>query len=216
MSNLNLHHLLKKQISKYLSKNYLEEESFQCFLNSINESYVSFERDKELFEHSSKLNEKEYSEINEKLKEEIKQRRLSVDKLIDAIYSLEEKEGLDATKIIDSNNLLVLVDYLQTQIDNRKKIETELRLAKELAEYATQAKSEFLSMMSHEIRTPLNGIIGMSGLLTKTKMNDQQQEYAETIHLAANGLLTVINDILDFSKIEAGKLHIEILEFNLV
>jgi hypothetical protein len=65
-------------MSKHLSKNYLEEASFQHFLNSINDSYVSFERDKELFEHSSKLNEKEYSEINKKLKEEIKQRRLSL------------------------------------------------------------------------------------------------------------------------------------------
>ena len=202
-------------MSKHLSKNYLEEASFQHFLNSINDSYISFERDKELFEHSSKLNEKEYSEINKKLKEEIKQRRLSVDKLIDAIYSLEEKEGLDATKIIDSNNLLVLVDYLQIQIDNRKKIEAELRLAKELAEYATQAKSEFLSMMSHEIRTPLNAIVGMTYLMQQEKLSENMTENLKILQFSTDNLYVLINDILDFSKIEAGKVELDKTSFNL-
>ncbi|MEA5460780.1 response regulator [Arcicella sp. LKC2W] len=215
MDTSNFHRLLNKQISKHLPADSLKNEHLQNFIKAINESYFNFERDKELFEHSSLLNEKEYAEINEKLKKEIKQRRLSVDKLIDAIYSLEEKEGLEANKIIDSNNLLVLVDYLQVQIDNRKKMEAELRLAKELAENATQAKSEFLSMMSHEIRTPLNAIVGMTYLMQQEEVSDNMAENLKILQFSTDNLHALINDILDFSKIEAGKVELEKAPFDL-
>lgn len=215
MDTPNFHRLLNKQITKHLTADCLQQERFQNFIKAVNESYYNFERDKELFEHSSLLNEKEYAEINEKLKKEIKQRRLSVDKLIDAIYSLEEKEGLNANKIIDSNNLLVLVDYLQGQIDNRKKIEAELRLAKELAEDATQAKSEFLSMMSHEIRTPLNAIVGMTYLMQQEEVSENMAENLKILQFSTDNLHVLINDILDFSKIEAGKVELEKAPFDL-
>ncbi|WP_229206733.1 hybrid sensor histidine kinase/response regulator [Dyadobacter crusticola] len=101
-------------------------------------------------------------------------------------------------------------------IDNQKKTEQELIRAKEMAETAAIAKSQFLSTMSHEIRTPMNAVIGFTHLLLQQNPTPEQMEYLNILKFSAENLLVLINDILDFSKIEAGKIEFEETAFNVL
>ena len=104
---------------------------------------------------------------------------------------------------------------VENRTDELSRANQELVVAKEVAEAATQAKSDFLANMSHEIRTPLNGLIGFLGLMGKTRIDEVQQDYLKICQTSSQTLLAIINDILDLSKIEAGKISIECLAFDL-
>jgi signal transduction histidine kinase/CheY-like chemotaxis protein len=122
--------------------------------------------------------------------------------------------GLEA---VDDNLLRVLypVATQLAQFANRCRAHQELRRAKEAAEAANRAKSEFLTNISHEVRTPLNGILGLAELMQSAGLPDQQQEQLRLIRASGETLLSLINDLLDLAKIEAGRMGLEAVSFDL-
>lgn len=185
------------------------DESMHRFLQAVNDSYVSFEKDQEMTDHAFTLTEKDYAEMNKKLKREIEHRKASVQRLAEAV------KAIDNSYIFPDNwedtDLIVIADYLKLQIEKRNEAVED----KIMAIQAAKAKADFLSMMSHEIRTPLNAVIGIANLLSGEELLPKQLENLRVLQFSAENLLALINDILDFSKIEAGKVEFEQAEFDL-
>jgi PAS domain S-box-containing protein len=138
-----------------------------------------------------------------------------------AEYRIRKKDGSiiwlesNSHPFFDDDGKMTGFQTSARDITQRKAFESALLLAKEKAEEATAAKSQFLSMMSHEIRTPMNAIIGLTNLLLDEKPRIDQRDSLDLLKFSGENLLTIINDILDFSKIEAGKIEFESIDFDL-
>ncbi len=133
--------------------------------------------------------------------------------LVDGFNRMLEKVEQHQSRLADHQ-----LHLEQTVADRTAELRTavsSLKLAREQADDANQAKSHFLSRMTHELRTPLIGVLGMNELLTRTPLSKQQLELVDTVHKSGNQLLHLIGDVLDFSRIEAGKLELEVNEFDL-
>jgi signal transduction histidine kinase/ActR/RegA family two-component response regulator len=181
-----MHNLLKRQIKRHLANKNIDPSLLKPFLNSISESYEQFESDFSLLERAMDLASEELLEKNNILKLEVLERKK-------AVSELKETQN-----------------YLESRVQKRTE---ELKDAKEEAEQANLAKSEFLSRMSHELRTPLNGIIGFGQVLLKNKkepLSKNQANDIKQILSAGNHLLALINEILDLARIEAGKISLSI------
>lgn len=146
--------------------------------------------------------------VTEKMSSSFDLRILLLDGRVKYIHAI----GKAAT---DKSGKVVKLYGAILDIDEHKKAERELVLAKEQAELAAVAKSQFLSTMSHEIRTPMNAVIGFTHLLLQQNPRPEQMEYLNILKFSAENLLVLINDILDFSKIEAGKIEFEEVDFNI-
>jgi PAS domain S-box-containing protein len=117
--------------------------------------------------------------------------------------------------LYNEDNKIFAIGGIATDITDRKRAEDDLCEAKQNAELANRAKSQFLAAMSHDIRTPMNAILGMGEVLAHSGLNETQLQHLDVLTHAGEGLMALINDILDLSKIEAGQLQLETVSFNL-
>nr|WP_294789832.1 ATP-binding protein [uncultured Mucilaginibacter sp.] len=207
------HSILNKQIKKYLPNCDLDSEAMQSFLESVSNSYNSFEKSKKLSEHAFTVSEREYQEVNSFLLTENEIKQKSISEIKKAIGALTP----DAIAAVDQSDddLITIIKFLQIQIEKAKELEAQLIASKDIAEKAAMTKAQFLSTMSHEIRTPMNAVIGFTHLLQQLDPREDQMEYIKMLKFSAENLLVLINDILDFSKIEAGRIEFEEADFNL-
>jgi len=204
MEKITVNNHLNRQIKKFLlDENIRNNPQVVNFIAAVSQTYSNYDKDADLHQQATRLNDAEYQEVNSKLKEELEEKVFFENKLIKTIYKLT------------GDDLISLVKILNKEIEIKKEHQEMLFAAKANAERANEAKSDFLSIMSHEIRTPLNAIIGLIYIMEKENTLASFQENLEVLKHSSNNLFLLINNILDFSKIEAGKVDIEKIPFNL-
>jgi len=196
--------ILKKQIARYLPKDYHDANDLTEFLESISDNYDSFDRDKKIIENAFVVSEKEFNDVVANLKNQNEIRLKSISELKNAISAIDA--GLLNGTTDSDDDILQIITLLKDQIRKTKELEKYLTEAKDIAEKTARAKSDFLSTMSHEIRTPLNAIIGYLHLLKQENPMPSQLEYLDILQISSKNLLSLVNDILDFNKIEENKI----------
>lgn len=142
---------------------------------------------------------------------------------IPSVYEIEilRKDGksiwvmISGAPYYNEKNEIMGTVGIHLDITDRKKMEEELILAKEVAEKSLRSKDMFVANMSHEIRTPMNAIIGMSRLLADSGLTEKQHNYINAIRSSSDNLLAIVNDLLDFAKLESGKMELELIPSNL-
>jgi signal transduction histidine kinase/ActR/RegA family two-component response regulator len=207
------HYVLSKQIKKLIPDEYLEDPVMKCFLETVSNSYASFEKAKKISEHAFAISEREYQEVNNFLLKENEIKHKSISEIKKAIASLSPAAATNTDHSDD--DLITIIKFLQKQIEKAKELENQLIISKDVAEKAALTKAQFLSTMSHEIRTPMNAVIGFTHLLLQLQPREDQMEYLGMLKFSAENLLVLINDILDFSKIEAGRVEFEEADFSI-
>lgn len=204
------HRLLERQLKRHKVKIESSTSNLFFLIESISKSYEHYEDSRVLVERAMEISNEELSEANTKLLQESNRQKLLIKKLKESIkdISVDKKE-------VDNNDILQIMQVLESEIRKRKILEKNLKKAKKIAEDSLKSKELFLANMSHEIRTPLNAILGMSWLMSKSGLTPRQKEHQEVIKSSAKNLLVIINDILDVSKISSGKFTLENINFNL-
>ena len=196
--------LLERQITRYLPERLSTDPGLEKFLKAINDYYTSVDRDKKMSDHAFAISEREYRELYENTRAQNEVIRQSIQHLREAITRIAPERQMGFN--IENDDIFYIISFLKEQIEKSREIENYLIQARDAAENAASAKSDFLSVMSHEIRTPLNAIIGYIHLLINENPLPAQVEYLNILQISARNLLSLINDVLDFSKIEEGKI----------
>lgn len=208
-----LHPVLQRQVKKFILP-FCQHEDISIltqFLAAVGETYESNEKEKKITDRMFDLSAKEYETINNRLMKEKTLIEKSVKQLLKAVEQFDESNAVNA----NPSELYEIAEFIKERAIHQKSIEKELISARESAEHANNAKSDFLSTMSHEIRTPLNVIVGLIHVMLEDEHLDTQNENLEILKINAENLKYLINDILDFSKIESGKLELDNQSFNL-
>lgn len=208
---MELNKTISKLVHKYLSDKYMDDVNIVTFVDSVNKLLYTYEKDKMLSEHSFEVSEKEYQVILKELKEQNEITKKSIARIHTLIQTLDNYQNVPNQDF----DLVSIISFLENKVEESRKINDLLILAKENAENASKAKSNFLSIMSHEIKTPLNAIIGSIHILNSEEYLPSQNTYLKTLKSSSENLLNLINDVLDFNKIEEGKVVFEEVNFDL-